>query len=215
MERFIVKADTSAIKFHHTPTSETSNHVSRRHSVDSSPGTRPGTNSPTSVGSPKGGIPQIPVSPRSPTAATTVPSFEIIERKEGGIHSRTFKNLHIDPDAVAIEPRQESGESFEGEPVSPTRRLRAIYSAETSDRIPDADIDPEDRGFFEAPSVVRRNSAMDTVPKRPSLLRQPSAPTVGYERRKSYVEMVSSGEHILQGVAQMLQSLKAQIAKAR
>lgn len=206
MERFIVKADTSAIKFHHTPTSETSHHrMSRRHSVDS----------PKSGASPKSAGNLIPSPPRSPVAATTVPSFEIIERKDGGIHSRSFKNLSIDPDAAVIEPKGESGDIGDGEPESPTRRSRAIYSAETSDMVPDAEAEPEDRGFFEAPAVVRRSSMVDAVPKRPSLLRQPSAPTVGYERRKSYVEMVSSGEHILQGVAQMLQSLKAQIARAR
>ena len=205
MERFIVKADTAAIKFHHTPTSETGHRMSRRHSIDS----------PKGGASPRTEGHVIPSPPRSPMAATTVPSFEIIERKEGGIHTRSFKNLSIDPDAAAIEPRVESRDNGEGEPMSPTRRLRAIYSAETSDMVPDEEAEPEDRGFFEAPAVVRRSSMVEGVPKRPSLLRQPSAPTVGYERRKSYVEMVSSGEHILQGVAQMLQSLKAQIAKAR
>ena len=206
MERFIVKADTSAaIKFHHTPTSESSHRMSRRYSVDS----------PKSGASLKSGGHLIPSPPRSPAATTTVPSFEIIERKDGGIHSRSFKNLSIDPEAVAMDPKVESADNGDGEPESPTRRSRAIYSAETSDMVPDEEAEPEDRGFFEAPAVVRRSSMIDAVPKRPSLLRQPSAPTVGYERRKSYVEMVSSGEHILQGVAQMLQSLKAQIARAR
>jgi hypothetical protein len=210
MERFIVKADL--LKAEHSAGDAPK---SRRHSIDPHVALKSSSRpqSPNgSLHSPKGPSPL-----QSGAIFSVVPSFEVLERKDGALHSRSFKNLSIDPDAAQTEASTEMQESL-GD--SPTRRPRAIFSAEPFETAI-AEEETDARGFFEAPAVMRRASQeASSMPRRTSLFRDTSHPhpaSTHYtpDRRRSYVATVQSGEHILLGVAQMLQSLKAQVSKAR
>jgi hypothetical protein len=224
MERFIVKADVTVIHDHPTKmlAVDTSNlnlpgalsspgmlHRSRRHSLDSQNSTsRSGSLVPSFM----------PTPPQSPGGAQTkVPSFEFHQR------SRPFRGEEV----LTDHEGNSASLTFSPSRSIPTANpMRFMNDAETgAEEEGGGDDLSVERGFFEAQPVRRTSALAHHQHHSPEALQRSTSkgPVLGAlggmrytpEKRRSYVATVVGGEHILQGVAQMLQSLKAQVSRVR